>query len=222
MNENDKLDLTYRQIKNYLRKNISNNNENDIRNKLLCLFYANINYIPISRTITNEEYEEIIKTFPPYFKDVENSIIIHIFNGQVSPRKPIEITYNFNDYTITDDTYLEISVKTFRPVYNENWKTETENVNKINYKKQISFYADYLRFYLKSKKFPTYDEFLRFIYNKYKMPVHKDYDNVFKILTKSYEPIFKYIEDNKLSYNDIKKIIVKSANIKNRIEIEKA
>jgi hypothetical protein len=237
MDETDKLKLTYKQIKNYLRKKISNDSDNDsnnnsnndsnndsnkdnIRNKILCLFYANINFIPIAKNITPEEYEEVIKTFPPYFKDVDSSVILHIFNGQVSPKKPINIDYKFNEYTILDNTFLQISTKTFRPVYNENWKNEAEIVNKIDYKKQISFYADYLRYYLKSKKFANYDEFLKYIYIKYKKPVHKDYDNVFKIINKSYEPIFKFIEDNKLSFNDVKKIIIQSANVKNRIEME--
>ena len=217
----DEIEITFKKIKNYLRKQISNNNENNIRNKLLCLIYSSKNYIPIANHITIEEYDKIIKDFPPYFNEVDSNTVINIFNNQVSPKKPIQLFYNFNEYNIMDDTYLTISTKTFRPVYNKNWKHKTAEINGIIYEKQISFYADYLRYFLRFKKFANYNEFLEYIFIKYKQPVHKDFDNVYKIINKSYEPIITYIVANELSFKDVKRLIVKSANVINRIQMEK-
>jgi len=64
-------ELNYRKIKNYLRKELSKYNENLIRSKLLCLFYSNINNIPLAKKIDNDEYKTIINDFPYYFKDVD-------------------------------------------------------------------------------------------------------------------------------------------------------
>ena len=68
MQKNEKYNLDERKIINYLRKNASNNeNQNKIRNKLLSLFFKTINNIPITETI--DDYEHILKSkeFPNYF-----------------------------------------------------------------------------------------------------------------------------------------------------------
>jgi len=214
------LELNYKKIKNYLNRR-SGNSDNKIRNKLLCLFYSNINKIPIAREITEEEYNDSINNFPDYFKSVNKKKIIDIYNSEVSRKKPLNINYNFTyNYDIKDGNYLIISPYTFRPIYINQWKEDAENVNGISIKYQLSFYADYLRFYLKYKKFPAFEEYLLFVFNKYKKPVHKDIINAYNNIKKSYEPIKIYIKNNNIDYNDIKKIIIKSASIVNRIEMQ--
>jgi hypothetical protein len=217
-------ELNYRKIKNYLRKQLSKYNENLIRSKLLCLFYSNINNIPLAKKIDNDEYKTIINDFPYYFKDIDREKIIEIFNKDVSSKKPLDVNYDiyikFYNYDINENNYLEISKNTFRPIYEENWKEKTEKINNIEFKYQHSFYADYLRYYIKNKKFPDLIEFISYIYNKYKKPIHKDILNVFKNIEKSYNPIKKYIEENNLDYEYIKDCINKSASIIKRIEIQ--
>jgi hypothetical protein len=41
----------------------------------------------------------------------------------------------------------------------ENWKEISEEVNKVPFKKQKSFYADYLRLYLRLRYFPSLEDF---------------------------------------------------------------
>jgi hypothetical protein len=217
-------ELNYRKIKNYLRKQLSKYNENLIRSKLLCLFYSNINNIPLAKKIDNDEYKTIINDFPYYFKDIDREKIIEIFNKDVSSKKPLDVNYDiyikFYNYDINENNYLEISKNTFRPIYEENWKEKTEKINNIEFKYQHSFYADYLRYYIINKKFPDLIEFISYIYNKYKKPIHKDILNVFKNIEKSYNPIKKYIEENNLDYEYIKDCINKSSSIIKRIEMQ--
>jgi len=214
------LELNYKKIKNYLNKQIGNS-DNEIINKLSCLFYSNINNIPIAKEITEEEYNDSINNFPDYFKSVNKKKIIDIYNNEVSRKKPLNINYNFTyNYDIKDGNYLIISPYTFRPIYTNRWIEDSENINGISIKYQLSFYCDYLRYYLKYKKFPLFEEYLLFIFNKYKKPVHKDIINVYNNIKKSYEPINIYIQNNNLDYNDIKKTIIKSASIVNRIEMQ--
>ena len=122
--------LEERQIINYLRKNASNNeNQNNIRNKLLSLFYKTINQIPISETIDN--YDIILKSFPIYFHNKTREEIIKLFNNEVCPRKPIIYNININYYKIKPNNNLEISTKTFRPIYQDNWKEKTEEIRSL-------------------------------------------------------------------------------------------
>ena len=215
-----------KKIKNYFNKQLGNgnssgNDNSNFRNKLMCLFYSNINMVPIAKEISQEEYNLIITSFPDYFTSVSKKEILNIFNNEVSSKKPLYINYNFiYNYDIKDGNVLPISPKTFRPIYTDNWKEEAENTNGILIKYQLSFYADYLRYYLRFKQFPSFDEYLLFIYNKYKKPVHKDILNAYNNITKSYEPIHTYIKTNNLEYKEIKKTIIKSASISNRIEIQ--
>lgn len=212
-------DLTYKRIKNYLRRQISNNHQNNLINRLICLFYSSINGIPIMKEIDGDEYKANISNFPSYFSGVDKRQIIEIFNKEVK-YKSLKVDYPSNDYEIKDNSHLEISTKTFRPFYDEQWKEKAELLNKAPITNQQSFYADYLRFYLQFRHFPTFDEFLIYIYKKYNRPVHKDIKNVYNNLNKSYEPIMAFIIANNLTFKEVKEVIVKTANIKNRIEIQ--
>jgi hypothetical protein len=126
-----------------------------------------------------------------------------------------------NDYDIKNNICLDISLKTFRPVYNENWKKISEEVNEVSFSKQKSFYADYLRCYLKLQYFPSFEEFTEFIYNKYQMPVHKDIKIVFDNIEKSYQNVKEYIKTNNYQFKYIRRIIKLSTSINNRILMEK-
>jgi len=215
-------DLTYRKIKNYLRKEISKGNTSNIINRLLNLYYLNINNIPIAKEITKEEYEKTIESFPYYFKDVDKNKIIEIFNKEILPNNPLKVNYDIElyNYDIKDNNYLEISLNTFRPIYEEDWKRKTEEINGVEITRQYSFYADYLRYLLRYKKFPELDEFILFIFKRYKRPIHKDKINVYKNIEKSYKPVKEYILKNNLNFIDIKKILINSSSILNRKEIQ--
>lgn len=222
-NNQNMTSLQEKKIKNYLRKQVSYNN-NNIRNKLVCLFYSNIDDIPIQKELAEEEYNNYLDyNFPDYFKGIDKNKIIELFNTLVSPRKPIIIpepliSDDKNNYDINDDdkNQLEISLETFRPYYYQDWKKKTEELNKTSYENQCSFYNEYLRFFIKNKKFATFKEYLTFIYNRNKIPLHKDIKNAFINIEKSYEPVKEYIKENELTYKEVKEIIILSTNISNR------
>ncbi len=218
--KNGTYNLDERKIINYLRKNASNNeNQNKIRNKLLSLFYKTIEDIPITTTIDN--YEELLKEFPNYFQSKTREEIIKLFNDEVCPKKPIIYNYSsVEDYDIKSNNYLEISNKTLRPLYEDDWKEKTKNLNGITIEKQQSFYADYLRYYLKFKKFPEFKEFINYLYYKLNRPVHKDIAIVFENIEKSYNPIKDFIKNNNLSFKEVKAIIIQSTPIKIRKELQ--
>jgi hypothetical protein len=218
--KNGTYNLDERKIINYLRKNASNNeNQNKIRNKLLSLFYKTIEDIPITTTIDN--YEELLKEFPNYFQSKTREEIIKLFNDEVCPKKPIIYNYSsVEDYDIKSNNYLEISNKTLRPLYEDDWKEKTKNLNGIIMEKQQSFYADYLRYYLKFKKFPEFKEFINYLYYKLNRPVHKDIAIVFENIEKSYNPIKDFIKNNNLSFKEVKAIIIQSTPIKIRKELQ--
>lgn len=217
---NKPYDLDERRIINYLRKNASNNeNQNKIRNILLGLFYKTINGIPINEKIDNSI--ELIKELPYYFHSKSREEIIKLFNNEVCSKKPIIYNYDINNnYDIKSNNSLEISLKTFRPIYYDDWKEKTKNINGISIEYQQSFYADYLRYFLKFKKFPDFNEYLYFIYYKYNKPVHKDISIVFDNIEKSYNPIKDFIKNNNLSYILIKSIIIQSTPINIRKELQ--
>ena len=218
--KNGTYNLDERKIINYLRKNASNNeNQNKIRNKLLSLFYKTIEDIPITTTIDN--YEELLKEFPNYFQSKTREEIIKLFNDEVCPKKPIIYNYSsVEDYDIKSNNYLEISNKTLRPLYEDDWKEKTKNLNGITIEKQQSFYAEYLRYYLKFKKFPEFKEFINYLYYKLNRPVHKDIAIVFENIEKSYNPIKDFIKNNNLSFKEVKAIIIQSTPIKIRKELQ--
>jgi len=223
MQKNEKYNLDERKIINYLRKNASNNeNQNKIRNKLLSLFFKTINDIPITETI--DDYEQILKSkeFPNYFHSKTREEIIKLFNDEVCPKKPIIYNYSsIEDYDIKSNNYLEVSNKTFRPLYEDDWKEKTKTLNGISMENQQSFYAEYLRYYLKFKKFPEFKEFLNYLYYKFNRPIHKDIAIVFENIEKSYNPIKDFIKNNNLSFKEVKAILIQSTSIKNRKELQK-
>ncbi len=222
-NDNDN-DLDYRKIKNYLRKHSSTIADDEkMRMKLQRLFYYDIDGgIPIA-ILKPEDEAYNNNNFPYYFQNKKRKEIIDIYNKEVKTKYFIKI-YNkneLNDYDIKENIYLDISLKTYRPVYNENWKKISEEINEVAFDKQKSFYADYLRYYMKYKNFPSFEEFAKFIYDRYQMPVHKDIRIVFKNIDKSYETVRNYIRDNNIKYNEVSRIIKLSTKISNRIMIEK-
>ena len=215
------VDLDYRKIKNFVKKHSSSlGDDYQLRLSLLRLFYYDINGFPIAKI--KPEIDIKLNMYPYFFQNKKREEIIDIYNKEVKCRSLIKIykEEELNDYDIKDNICLEISLKTFRPIYNENWKKISEDVNKVPFEKQKSFYADYLRCYLKLQYFPTLNEFIKFIYYKYQMPIHKDINIVFDNIEKSYSEIKEYIKINNLVFEDVRRILIKSTPISNRILME--
>jgi len=217
------MDLNYRKIKNYYRrhKDIS-----ELRKNLLCLFYDNIEGIPIAVPLNDIKTEDLYYKFPYYFNNKTRDELIDIFNKEVTGvnMKPIKL-YNIDEldvYDITGDRMgLKICENTFRPYYMDDWKKRTEDINGIDYNKQKSFYNDYLKYYLRYKEFPNFHEYLRYIFYKYgEKPVHKDIRNVYHNIDNSYKYIKEYIKEKQMSYQDVRKILITSTPIKYRIQME--
>jgi hypothetical protein len=206
-------DLSSKKIKNYLRKA---KNQMEMRQKIMCLYYKDINGIPINSKNTIDEYKEKINEYPKYFHNKEINEIIDIYNFHVNTKKPININKNNSDYEI-NDCYIEISPKTLRPLYKDNWIELAEKMNGIEINKQESFYMEYLRYYLKYKRLPGFDEFLIYLFKKYDKPIHKDIRKAFENIEKSYSNI----DMNTSTFEKNKEILIKSATISNRIEMEK-
>jgi len=208
------LSLTSRKIKNYLRRA---NNQMEMRRNIMCLYYANINGYPINRKLTSDEYYNELDKYPYYFKEKTIEEILDIYNNYVSMKKPIKIMpiidYDINIY----DNPLEISSLTLRPVYKDDWQKSAEELNGITIKNQQSFYVEYLRYYLRFKKFPEFIDFLNYLYIKYDKAIHKDIYNVFINIQNSYSKI----DINKLTFEENKEKIIKSANILTRKIMEK-
>ena len=214
-------DLDYRKIKNYLRKYSSTvGDDYQLRLSILRLFYYDINGIPINKLKPINEINWF--SYPYFFKNKTISEIVDIYNKEVKTKSFIKIytEEELNDYDIKEDICLEISLNTFRPIYKEDWKKISEEVNEVSINKQRSFYADYLRCYLKLRYFPSLPEFIKSIYNKYQMPVHKDIIIAFYNIENSYKDVKEYIKTNKMTFKEIRKIIIKSTPIPNRILIE--
>jgi hypothetical protein len=219
-------DINYRKIKNFMRKHSSTvYDDYELRLKLLQLVYYDIDGIPIAKIRPIEDMNELSKNYPYYFQNKDRTEIIDIYNKEVKCKNKsllkIYTNEELEDYDIKDNICLNISFKTFRPVYNENWKKISEEVNEISFTKQKSFYADYLRCYLKLHYFPSFEEFIKFIYNRYQKPVHKDIRIVFDNIEKSYKDVKEYIKNNKIQYDYIHRIIKLSTSIGNRILMEK-
>jgi hypothetical protein len=214
-------DLNYRKIKNFLRKYSSTlGDDYQLRLSLLRLFYYDINGFPITKMKPETDID--LNMYPYFFQNKNREDIIDIYNKEVKCKSLIKIykEEELNDYDIKENVCLNISLKTFRPIYNENWKKFSEYVNKVPFEKQKSFYADYLRCYLKLRYFPTFNEFIKYIYYKYQIPIHKDIKIVFDNIEKSYSEVKDYIKTNKMEFEDVRKILIKSTNISNRILME--
>ena len=221
--DNKEKDLDYRKIKNYLRKHSSTiADDYQLRLKLHELFYYDIDGIPIA-ILKPEDESYVNNNYPYYFENKKRKEIIDIYNKEVKTKYLLKI-YNkneLNDYDIKENIYLDISLKTFRPVYNENWKKISEEINEVSFDKQNSFYADYLRYHLKYKNFPSFEEFIKFIYDRYQKPVHKDIKIVYNNIDKSYKEVRDYIRNNNITSKEVNKTIKLSTSISERILIEK-
>jgi hypothetical protein len=219
-NENH-YDLFSRKIMKFMRQHSSNIGDHyNLRLFLLRLFYYDINGIPIAKLKPENEID--FNNYPKYFKYKNRLEIIDIYNKNIKAKSLLKIYSEdeFNNYDIIEKNYLEISLKTFRPVYKDNWKEISEELNNTPIDKQKNFYADYLKCYLKLKYFPSFDEFIKFIYNKYQMPVHKDIKIAFDNIEKSYIDVKEYIERNLITFKDVSKIIKDSTSISNRIMMQ--
>lgn len=205
-------------------------------NKIKCLTNNYIEYnntiILIDEQTPDDKLETILNSFPNYYKNVSINELIYIstlVNPNYSANDIIinnenNVNYLFkkswHNYDLNNDG-LEISLKTFRPYYYSNWKELSYNIHKIDVDEQISGYNDYIKYYLSFKKFPDFNEFALYNYNKYKKPIYnKLYDDIFKIVQQSYKKIIDYIQDNNMSYNDVKKILLNSCSIADRIRIQ--
>lgn len=217
------LILNYRKLKNYLRKYSSTvYDENNLRKLILKLFFYDINNIPLA--IIKKEDEIDWNEFPKLFKLVDRESIVDIYNKFVKSNYYKDLIIKdineLDTYSIIPNNKLEISLNTFRPIYKNNWKELSEEINKISFNRQKSYYAIYLKLYLKLHYFPDIDEFIKYIYNKYQEPIHKDIKIIFHNIEESYKNIKEYIKENNLNYEDIKEKILKSTNILKRIEIQ--
>jgi hypothetical protein len=220
---NDNKNLDYRKIKNFMRKHSSTiGDDHRLRLKLQQLFYYDIDGIPIA--ILKPKDKINMDDYPYYFFNKTREEIIEIYNKEVKCKNKSELKIYTDEelkhYDIKENICLDISLKTFRPVYKDNWKKISEEVNEVSFDKQKSFYADYLRCYLKLKNFPTFGEFIKFIYYKYQMPVHKDIRIVFENIEKSYKDVKDYIKNNKMTFQEISRVIKLSTTISNRLLIE--
>jgi hypothetical protein len=222
-NNDKEKDLDYRKIKNYLRKHSSTiADDYQLRLKLHQLFYYDIDGIPIA-ILKPEDESYVNNNYPYYFENKKRKEIIDIYNKEVKTKYLLKIynKHELNDYDIKENIYLDISLKTFRPVYNENWKKISEEINEVSFDKQNSFYADYLRYHLKYKNFPSFEEFIKFIYDRYQKPVHKDIKIVYNNIDKSYKEVRDYIRNNNITSKEVNKTIKLSTSISERILIEK-
>jgi len=199
------------------------------KRKIKCLINSHIiaddEYIPVDNIATEKDINEIMKTFPDYYNSHKYNELVYLStlvnsnysasNCNIQYNKEIKYDIEFkNDwsdkYIISTINPLEISLKTFRIVYNPNWKELALNDNFVSVDNQISAYNDYIKFYIKFQHFPTFNEFAKYIYNKYKKALHKDFNNIYIEVSTSYNKVREYIKNNNLTYEDVKKIILDS------------
>jgi hypothetical protein len=211
------------------------------KRKMKCLINSHIivddEYIPVDKIANEKELNEIMKTFPDYYNSHKYNELVYLSTlvnsnysaGDIQLEYNKEIKYDIefkNDwsekYIIPTINPLEISLKTFRIVYNPNWKELAVNDNFVSVDNQISAYNDYIKFFLRFQHFPTFNEFAKYIYNKYKKALHKDFNNIYIEVSTSYKKVREYIEDNNLTYEDVKKIILDSCRIDDRIRIQES
>ena len=211
------------------------------KRKIKCLInsyiYVDNEYIPIDKIATKKDIDDIMKTFPEYYQSHTYNELIYLSTLvnrnlsanaiQLKYNKPIEYDVKFeNDwsdrYIITKPEPLNISLKTFRIVYNSNWKELSEKENIVSVDKQLSAYNDYIKYYIKYKHFPSFNEFAKYIYNKYNKALHKDFNNIYIEIDMAYNEVRKYIQDNNLNYEEVKKIILDSCKIEDRIIIQES
>lgn len=157
------------------------------KRKMKCLINSHIivddEYIPVDKIANEKEINEIMKTFPDYYNSHKYNELVYLSTlvnsnysaGDIQLEYNKEIKYDIefkNDwsekYIIPTINPLEISLKTFRIVYNPNWKELAVNDNFVSVDNQISAYNDYIKFFLRFQHFPTFNEFAKYIYNKYK------------------------------------------------------
>jgi hypothetical protein len=211
------------------------------KRKIKCLINSHIiidnEYIPIDTIATEEDINKIMKTFPDYYNYHKYNELVYLStlvnqnysanNIQLEYNKPIKYEIQFkNDwsdkYIISTINPLEISLKTFRILYNPNWKELAINDNFVTIDEQMSSYNDYIKFYIKFQHFPTFNEFAIYNYNKYNKALHKNFTTIYIEVLTAYTKVRQYIQDNDLSYVDVRKIMVDSCSLENRIRIQES
>lgn len=228
------LEKTLLSMLSQIKKNPIN-----FKRKIKCLINSHIiaddEYIPIDTIATENDINEIMKTLPEYYNYHKYNELIYLStlvnsnysanNIQLEYNKPIKYDIQFkkdwsSEYIINTIKPLEISLKTFRILYNPNWKELSVKYNYVNVDQQISAYNDYIKFYIKFKHFPTFNEFAKYIYNKYKKALHEDFNKIYNEVSTSYHKIREYIKNNNLNYDEVKKIFLASSRIEDRIRIQ--
>jgi len=210
-----------------------NYNKYNFNNKLKCLTntYSIVNnlYIHNDEEISEEEYNNQ-NIFPKYYNNLTKNELLYIasfvikYNTSNIPYTT-KLIYNYEftkswNYDVLNIKMMDISLKTFRPYYVENWKELAEKEVNIDVKYQMSGYNDYIRCYLKYKKFVSFEEYKYYVYKKYNKPVHINISNIYNEIFMSYIFVKNYIEENKLNYNDVKQILLKSCKIEDRMKIQ--
>lgn len=209
------------------------------KRKFKCLINSHIiadnEYIPVDKIATKEDINEIMETFPDYYTTHEYNELIYLSTLvnpnysanmiQLEYNKPINYNEIFqndwsDNYNVNSLNPLTISMKTFRIVYDPNWKELAEKNNGVSIDKQISAYNEYIKYYMKYKHFPSFNEFAKHIYNKYNKALHIDFKNIYDEVEIAYNEVRKYIKDNNLTYEQVKKIISDSCRIEDRIRIQ--
>ena len=209
------------------------------KRKFKCLINSHMiadnEYIPVDKIATKKDIDEIMTTFPDYYTKNQCNELIYLSTLvnpnysagviQLEYNKPINYDAEFkNDwsekYIVAIPNPLPISLKTFRIVYDPNWKELAEKNNNVSVDNQISAYNEYIKFYMKFKHFPSFNEFAKYIYNKYKKALHKDFKNIYIEVITSYNDVQNYIKDNDLTYEQVKKIMSDSCKIDDRIRIQ--
>lgn len=209
------------------------------KRKFKCLINSHMiadnEYIPVDKIATKKDIDEIMETFPKYYTTQAYNELIYLSTLvnpnysacviQLEYNKPINYDAKFEndwseEYIVMTPKPHNISLKTFRIYYKSNWKELAEKNNSVSVDKQISAYNEYIKFYMKFKHFPSFNEFAKYIYNRYKKALHNDFKNIYIEVVTSYNDVRKYIKDNNLNYEEVKKIMSDSCKIEDRIRIQ--
>ena len=186
--------------------------------------------IPIDYQISDNKLMKILNTFPDYYKKVSINDLVYL-STLVNPNYSASyiviksfpydylFKYEWKDYNLNTEE-LKISINTFRPYYYSNWKEKAKIRHNIDVDSQVSAYNDFIRCYLSLKKFPNYYEFAAYSYKRYKKPIHYRLPEMYSIVLMSYDPIMKYIKDNNMGFLDVRKRLLDSCKISNRITIQ--
>jgi hypothetical protein len=206
-------------------------------------------WIPIDGPASNQQTESILKTFPQFYRELTVKELIGLAQ-LVSPSKSasdITLETTWTPTSLTDSKInwlygleeipfepIKISPVTFRPYYMVNHHNSTVPWNQIvnnlygtvDNNKIFSAYRKFLDYFNKYEEFPNLESYLLFCFNRYAnkcgvnatLPyqVAKFYNDVIT----SYKPILKIIMENKITPEQIIKILNTYAPVENRVKAE--